>query len=207
MRTTRATAPAVGRRAEGRGNKCRHGGYTLSELMISIMLLMLVFGAVFACQYYGMQLHNFIKPKLDSAAYARTTLAALGEEVRSAETIEVGQGTVSTFVLAGTTNAQSGNALRLRMAGNTNQFVYYFSDLSTGTLKKRALGSSNDVTVAKAVTNATVFRVENFRGVVQTNSQSQMVVDVLLQMSQPSFRKNVSDSYQVHTKITRRAFL
>jgi hypothetical protein len=167
----------------------------------------LVFAAVFTCQYYGMQMHNFVRPKLDNAAFARDTLARMVEEVRCAQSIEVGQGNWTTFTPAGPTNAQSGNALRMSLAGNTNRFIYYFRDSGTETLRKMALGSSNSVTVAGSVTNAVVFRLENFKGVLQTNYQNQTVVDVFLQMRQPSFRNYSNDSYQVRTKITRRAIL
>ena len=181
--------------------------FTLTELLFTIALLSLVFAAVFVCQYYGMQLHAFIRPKLENAAFARETLARLIEEVRCAQAIEVGQGTPTTFTVAGVTNVQSGNALRIRLAGDTNQFIYYYRDTGPETLMRRGLGSTTAVTVAQSVTNAVVFRIENFGGVIQTNNQNQAVVDVLLQMRQPAFRRNVSDSYQVRTKITRRAIL
>jgi len=181
--------------------------FTLTELLFTVALLSLVFTAVFVCQYYGMQLHGFIRPKLENAAFARDTLAHLVEEVRCAQSIEVGQGNATTFTAAGVTNAQQGNALRIRLAGNTNQFIYYYRDSGTETLRRVSLGSSNAAAVAQSVTNSTIFRIENFSGVVQTNNQNQAVVDVLLQMRQPSFRRNVSDSYQVRTKITRRAVL
>jgi hypothetical protein len=183
------------------------GAFTLSELLFTIALVVLVFGAVFVCQYYGMQMHAFIKPKLENADFARNTLAQLIEEVRSAQTIEVGQGNGATFVVAGTTNAQSGNAIRIRLAGNTGQSITYFRDSGTETLRKLPLGSSNYVTVAQSITNSTIFRVEDFSGAVLTNNQNQSVVDILLQMRQPAFRRDVSDSYQVRTKITRRAML
>ncbi len=182
-------------------------GFTLTELLFTIGLMSLVFTAVFVCQYYGMQLHGFIRPKLENAAFARDALGHLVEEVRCAQIIEVGQGTQSTFTPAGATSVQTGNALRIRLTGNTNQFIYYFRDSGTEVLKKIGLGSSNALTVARSVTNAAVFRLENFSGVVQTNSQNQAVVDVLLQMRQPSIRQNVADSFQVRTKITRRAVL
>lgn len=181
--------------------------FTLTELLFGIALISLVFAAVFVCQYYGMQMHSFIKPKLESADFARNTLAQLIEEVRCAQTIEVGQGNGATFVVAGTTNAQSGNAIRIRMAGNTNQSITYFRDSASETLRKIPLGSSNYVTVAQAVTNSVIFRIEDFSGAVLTNDQNQSVVDVFLQMRQPAFRREVVDSYQVRTKITRRAML
>ena len=188
-------------------NKVR--AFTLIELLFATALLVLVFGAVFLCQLYGMQMHNFIRPKLDNAAFARESLAPLIEEIRCAEIIEVGRGTWTTFEAAGPTNAQSGNALRIRLAANTNRFIYYFHDAGTETLQKAALGSSNSVTVVRSVTNPAVFQFENFKGVLQSNSQNQTVVDVFLQMRQSSVRlyQYSNDSYQVRTKITRRSIL
>ena len=181
------------------------GGYTLPEVLITMAVIPMIIGAVFMCQYYGLQLHNFVRPKLDNAAYARNALSHLIEEVRCARYLEVGQGTLNTFVASGGTNAQTGNALRIRLAANTNLFIYYFRDASDETLKKVSLGASNAVTIAQAVTNATVFTIENFSGTVLTNKQNNATVGLLLQMRQASARQNVADSYQVRTKITRRA--
>ena len=194
------------------GNHLRRNNvraFTLIELLFTTALLVLVFGAVFLCQLYGMRMHDFIRPKLDNAAFARESLAPLIEEIRCAEIIEVGRGTWTTFEAAGPTNAQSGNALRIRLAANTNTFIYYFYDAGTETLRRAALGSSNSVTVVRSVTNPAVFQLENFKGVLQSNSQNQAVVDVLLQMRQPSVRlyQYSNDSYQVRTKITRRSIL
>src|SRR4026207_476894 len=108
--------------------------FTLTELLFTIALLSLVFAAVFVCQYYGVQLHAFTRPTLETAAFARETLARLIEEVRCAQAIEVGQGPPTTFTVAGVTNVQSGNALRIRLAGDTNQFIYYYRDTGPETL-------------------------------------------------------------------------
>jgi hypothetical protein len=194
---------------EARPGRKKVRGFTLTEVLFTTALLVLVFAAVFLCQLYGMQMHNFIRPKLDNAAFARESLSALIEEVRCAQIIEVGQGTWTTFVAAGATNEQSGNALRVRLAGNTNQLIYYFRDPGTETLRKVALGTSNSVTVAGSVTNPVVFRFEDFRGGLQTNSQNQTVLDVFLQMRQDSVRLHhySNDTYQIRTKMTRRAIL
>lgn len=182
-------------------------GFTITELLFTTALLSLVFGAVFICQFYGMQMHNFIRPKLDNATFVRETVTRLAEDIRCAQSLEVGQGTHAAFIAAGSTNAQMGNAIRIWLAGNTNQYIYYFRDAGTETLQKKTLGSSNAVVVAREVTNSVVFQFENFQGVLQSNSQNQTVVDLRLQMRQSSLRLDVDDSYRVRTKITRRAVL
>lgn len=183
--------------------------FTLTEILLTTALMAGIFAAVYLCQLYGIQMHAFIKPKLDNAAFARESLMPLFEEIRCAQTIEVGNGSWNTFVAAGSTNARSGNALRIYLAGNTNNFIYYFRDSGTETFRRAPWGGggSNSVMVAASVTNAVIFRLEDFRGTLLTNSQNQTVLDVTLQMRQPAFNYRVDDSYQVHTKISRRATL
>ena len=185
----------------------RSSAFTLVEVMTTLALLGLVISSVFMCQYYGLQLYGFVRPKLDNAAYARDSLSRLIEEVRCAQYLEVGQGTAGTFTAAGVTNALRGNAIRIRPASNTNQFVYYYRDASANKLMKMALGSTVPVTQVQNVTNTVLFTLEDFAGNVLTNVQNNMTMGLFLQMRQDSARKNVGDSYQVRTKATRRAIL
>jgi len=58
-----------------------------------------------------------------------------------------------------------------------------------------------------AVTNHTVFSMENFSGTVLTNSQNNAVMSVLLQMRRQSAWRGIADFYQVRAKVTRRNIL
>ncbi|HVV72303.1 MAG TPA: hypothetical protein VHI52_12510, partial [Verrucomicrobiae bacterium] len=129
------------------------------------------------------------------------------EEVRCANSVQVGTGTLSTFTAAGATNLQSGNALRIYPSTNLTQYVYYFRDPSSQALDRVALGASNAVAIATSVTNTTVFSMEDFTGNVQTNSQNNEVTSILLQIRSIAPKTGTPDSYQVRAKVTRRNLL
>jgi hypothetical protein len=145
---------------------------------------------------------------VENARYARQTLGALIEEVRCANSIQVGTGTISSFTAAGATRFQGGNALRIYTTTNlTTPFIYYFTDTNTTMLKKVPLSGGNAITVAAGVTNSVVFTMEDFGGTVLTNSQNNAVMSVLLQLNRGWGMIGVSDAYQVRGKITRRNIL
>jgi len=179
-------------------------GYTLVETMVAAAILSLAMAALLAGNLAGLRLNEFIKPKVDNSRYARKTLSTI-EEVRCANSIQIGSVISNGFVAAGATNAQSGNALRIYTS--TNTFIYYFADPSTASLKKIPLSSSSAVTVTSGVTNAVIFRMENYRGNVLTNSQNNAVMEILLQMRRGTTDPRLSDSYQVRARITRRNIL
>jgi len=173
--------------------------------MVAAAILSLAMAALLAGNLAGLRLNEFIKPKVDNSRYARKTLSTIIEEVRCANSIQIGSVISNGFVAAGATNAQSGNALRIYTA--TNTFIYYFADPSTASLKKIPLSSSSAVTVTLGVTNAVIFRMENYRGNVLTNSQNNAVMEILLQMRRGTTDPRLSDSYQVRARITRRNIL
>ncbi|HZR20622.1 MAG TPA: hypothetical protein VFE51_25290 [Verrucomicrobiae bacterium] len=182
-------------------------GYTLAETVASMAVFSLAIIGIMACHLAGLRFNLFILPKIQNAQYSRQALAHLIEEVRSAKSIQVGSGTVSTFTIAGPTNTQSGNAIRIFPGTNTSQYIYYFYDSSSSTLNKKSLQATNTAVVANTVTNATVFYMQDFSGTVLTNNQNNAVLRVLLQMKRSQPITGASDPYQIEAKITRRNIL
>ena len=130
------------------------------------------------------------------------------EEIRSANTVQVGTGTVSSFVLAATGKPQAGNAIRIYPTTNMNSYIYYFQDVTNKALRKVPLNTSNAVlTVATSITNAYPFTMETFTGTVLTNSQNNSVLSILLQMRRDSSISGMSDNYQIRSKLSRRNIL
>ena len=154
-----------------------------------------------------MRLQQIIQPKLLNAQYERQTIGRLIEEVRCANSLQVGTGSLSSFTAAGPTNAQAGNALRIYTSTNTSQYIYYFHDLATATVQRVPFQSTSPVIIASAVTNDTIFMMEDFAGNALTNSQNDAVMSLLLQFYVASAWQGVSDSAQVHTKVTPRNIL
>ncbi|MGO8928896.1 MAG: type II secretion system protein J [Limisphaerales bacterium] len=195
------------------GESDHHGGsprrqaYTLVEMMIASGLFSLVILGILACHLAGLRFQQLIQPKLLNAQYERQTIGRLIEEVRCANSLQVGTGSLSTFTAAGPTNVQAGNALRIYPSTNTSQYVYYFHDLATATVQRVPLQSASAVIIASAVTNDTIFTMEDFAGNALTNSQNNAVMSLLLQFYVASAWQGIADSAQVRTKVTRRNLL
>jgi hypothetical protein len=198
------------RRAEENANldvsSCSQA-FTLVEMIIASGLFSLVILGILACHLTGLRYLQLIQPKLLTAKYERQTMGRLIEEVRCAYSLQVGTGSVSTFSAAGPTNVQSGNALRIYPTTNTSQYIYYFHDVASATVQRVSLQATQATIIAGAVTNNTIFTMQDFAGNVLTNSQNNAVMSLLLQFYCASAWAGHSESAQVRTKVTRRNIL
>jgi type II secretory pathway component PulJ len=187
----------------------RRAAFTLLETMVAMSLFSLVTIGVIACHWAGLELNEFVRPKVENAQYTRETMSHLIEEVRAAMSIQVGTGTVSSFTAAGPTSLQMGNAVKIFTTSNniTGPYIYYYLDPNDSTLRQRPLNDTNFVVLATAITNTVPFSMENFRGTTLTNTQNNAVLSILLQLRRNSNLRNVGDSYRVRAKITRRNIL
>lgn len=182
-------------------------GHTLTELMTAMAVFSLAVIGILACHLAGLRYNLMILPKIQNAQYSRQTLSHLVEEIRSANSIQIGMGTRTTFTAAGVTNSQTGNALRIFPGTNLTQFIYYYHDPASATLNKTSLQTTNSLQVANSVTNDLVFSMQDFSGNVLTNNQNNAVVRVLLQMTRTTPITGLRDPYQVEAKVTRRNIL
>ena len=185
----------------------RRQAFTLVEMMVATGLLSLVIVGILACHLAGLRFQQLIQPKLLNAQYERQTIGRLIEEVRCANSLQVGTGSLSAFIAAGPTNVQAGNALRIYTSTNTSQYICYFHDLATATVRRIPLRSTNATIIASAVTNHTIFTMQDFAGNACTNSQNNAVMSLLLQFYVASAWQGISDSAQVRAKVTRRNLL
>lgn len=181
--------------------------YTLVEMMIASSLFSLVMLGILACHLTGLRMQQIIQPKLLNAQYERQTLGRLIEEVRCANSLQVGTGSLSGFTAAGPTNVQAGNALLIYPSTNAAQYIYYFHDLATATVQRVPFQSTSVAIIASAVTNHTIFTMEDAAGNALTNSQNNAVMSILLQFYVALAEPGISDAAQVRTKVTRRNLL
>jgi hypothetical protein len=172
--------------------------------MVASGLLALVVLAILSCHLAGLRFTGFVLPKIQNAEYSRKLVSRVVEEIRCANTVAIGTGTLSGFTAAAPNKPQAGNAIRVFPMSNSPSFIYYFQDTNTWTVKRMDLGSSNAFVIADQVTNLLVFSMENFNGTTLTNPQNNCVLSMLLQMRRPTSVQGVSDTLQVRTKITRR---
>ena len=183
--------------------------FSLPELLVTIALTVVIVGAAVMLHLYGIRMYEFVRPKVVACDEARNTISRLIEEVRSANTIKVGSGTLSAFTEAALNAPQVGNAIQVYPTTNTSVFVTYFWDKADETLK-RSVDQRTSTILARAVTNEFVFSARDYKGIVLTNAQNNRVIDVDLRFNQlqypkaPQGKGNFYDFYQVRTRITRR---
>ena len=186
-------------------------GFTLTEMMIALALLSLVvLGGIYS-HLLGLRMSTIIQSKLESTAYARSALNDTRDEIRSCQTVAVGNGSRTAFTTFATNAPRAGNALQIYPTASTNVFIRYYLDPNDQSLRRITSGSSTGVVVASFVTNQIAFTAEDFAGNVLTNDQDNFVIQMNLEFSQFDYavldaRKiSVVDYYRIQTRTTRRA--
>ena len=191
----------------------RTAAFTLTEIMVSMVILLIIMGIALSCQMYGLRMFEFVKPKLSASDDARRAVGRLIDEVRSATTVRVGNGSLSSFAEVAPNSPQRGNAIQITLGTNASQFVRYYRDPADQKLKSMTNGATVPIIVAHSISNQVVFTSEDFAGRVLTNNQNNRVIGVNLEFYQiqyPTTRVgpgNFYDAYQLRTKITRRNLL
>ena len=185
----------------------RIGAFTMPEMMVAMAIFSLVIAAVLACHLAGLEFNEFVRPKVQNAQYARQTVSKIIEQVRCAQSIQVGAGTTNSFTPVPANKPQVGNAVRIFTTTNAAPYIYYYQDSFASVLVMIPVSSSNGQTIATCVTNTAVFSLEDFSGNVLTNNANNAVFSMLVQMLRPSNKAGMSDAYQIRVKTTRRTIL
>ncbi len=186
--------------------------FTLHAVLISSSIFLMVAAGLIAANLFGLQMCQITQAKLSAHDQFRKLLNVLISDVRSAQRLQIGQGTATTFQGIALNRAQQGNAILLYPSStNTNQFIRYFVDTTDKKLKRMTNGASVPKVIAHAVSNSVVFSAQNFGGTTLTNPESQCVIGVNLQFNQLQFPfidigpGKYYDAYQLQTRIARRA--
>jgi type II secretory pathway pseudopilin PulG len=186
--------------------------FTITEVMVAMALLSMVVIGVLSGHFFGMRLFQLTKAKLGASEEARMALNRLTDEIRSAKVLDVGTGSLSSFVECGIGTLQQGNALQIYTNSDTNTFIRYFRDPADKKLKRTVNGLSAVSIVANAITNTVLFTSEDHLGTVLTNGQNNRVIGLKLEFYQIAYPVvsvgpgGLFDYYQLSTRITRRAF-
>ena len=188
-------------------------GFSLVELMITMVSTVLVVGGVISAYMYGLRMTQFTKPKLEAADEARKAISLITDEIRSARNIKIGSGTISTFTEVAAFAPQVGSAIQLYPTTNTTTYIRYFWDSSEKKLKRTADGLSATYVIANSVSNEMVFRSEDHLGNLLSNNFNNRVISMTLNFYQiqypvtPIGSGQYYDFYQLRTRITRRTVL
>lgn len=187
----------------------RHRAHTLTELMVSMAIVLLVMAGVLSAHVFGLKLFEVTKTKIGASDDARAAVSLMVTEIRSAKLLRVGTGSASAFSEAPIDTPQLGNAVQIHATTSPSNFVRYYRDPADQKLKRQTSAGTSSV-VASAITNAIVFTAEDFSGTILTNNENNRVIGLALQFCQLEYPAvsigpgNLYDFYQLRTKITRR---
>lgn len=176
--------------------------------MLALMVTMLIMAGLISAYLFGLRLYEFTKPKISASDYARKTVGRLIGELRSADRIKVGQGSLAGFTEVAPGSRQEANAIQVFPTTN-NHYVLYYRD-SDKKLKRATNGALVAEIMATSVSNVLVFTSEDYAGNILTNNAGNRVIGVNLQFSQLEYPLvkvggvNFYDYYQINTKVTKR---
>lgn len=188
-------------------------GYTLVEVLVTMVTMILAVGAVLAAYIYAIKMTQYTRPKLGASDEARQAISLITDEIRSARSLKVGSGNLSGFTECAPFSAQKGNAIQICPTTNTSQFIRYYWDSADKKLKRTTDGSSSSLVVANAVSNQLIFTAEDHLGNVLSNNFNNRVIGMTLSFYQiqypvtPVGPGNYYDYYQLRARITRRTLL
>lgn len=193
-----------------RRSRLAEAGYTVMEILVTMLTVVMVGGATIGAYVYGLRMVQYTKPKLSASDEARKAISLLTEEIRSARRVDIGTGSLSSFTAVAPFQLQVGSALRVFPTTNYNQFIKYYWDANEKKLMRTTNGTSASSVVANSVSNALVFKGENHLGQVLTNDFNNRVISMDLQFYQIQFPETpigtgrYYDYYQLQAKMTRR---
>ena len=177
--------------AKTTGARCERA-LTLVEMMITMGIFIMVVAALISAQIFSLRLDNLVESKLGASDNSREGFDKLIRDIREAKVWQVGNGSFSSFtpIALGSTNI--GNALRISLTSNTNQYIqYYFAIVDStneGCLYRFHSADANPDILAKNLTNSSgdtkVFTAETYRGVPITVPTYLNVIHATLQFHQ-----------------------
>jgi hypothetical protein len=198
----RKSATAAGQRTRGQA------GMTLSETMVaSAVFGLMVIGLVY-CQMFGLRQDQLVNSKIGSAELARLSFNDMANSIRSAKIWQIGNGNLSSFTGIPQGTNQQGNALKLSMTTDTNQYYLYYFDTAARKLYRGHSGSTAKTCLASSLTNTMYFQAQDYRGVVQTDLSHKDVIVAVMQFCQYQYPitkvgpGNYYDYYKVELRLT-----
>jgi len=159
------------------------GGFTLTELMVSMTIFSLVIAGMIAGHIFGLKVFQLTRSNLGAADSGQMLNTLLGRDVRAAQTVKIGRGDQRSFQELSTQEIQQGNAIQLYASGDTNDFIrYYVSEADKKLVAISSDGSRNRI-VSEGLLGQDVFLAEDAAGRTLTNRQNSFVLAVNLQYS------------------------
>jgi prepilin-type N-terminal cleavage/methylation domain-containing protein len=166
------------RRARGQA------GFTLAEIMVaSAVFGLTVIGFVY-CQMFGMRQDQLVNSKIGASEQARMGFNDLANDIKAAKIWQIGNGDLSSFAGIRLGTNQQGNALKLSLTTDTNNYYVYYFDTNASKLFRGHSGSTTISCLAEHLTNTMYFQAQNYHGDNQTDLTHKGVINVVMQFCQ-----------------------
>lgn len=183
--------------------------FTLTEILIAMAIFLIVVTGILTAHLFGLRMFQVNETKLTSTGWSRTTFSRIADEVRSCDTMAVGNlnATNSNFEGLLDGEVQQGNGLLIYPTTNTSSYILYFLNSKDQTFRRTTEQSGSAVILASMVTNNLIFSAQDFSGNLLTSSSSSKspVIHLSLDFNQPQKFQQSAYQYKLETSMTRRA--
>ncbi len=180
-------------------------GFTLAEVVIALSVFILVIAGILSAHLVGLRMFQFNNTKLTATEWSRNTLGKLTDEVRTCNSLQIGNISGGNFSELLPGEAQQGDGLLIYPTTDTNHFIVYYVKHSDQTFQRATEQPDSAVILADAVTNNVAFSAQDLLEHVLTNSQNNAVIHLKLEFYRPGLFMQDSDYYKLETAATRRA--
>ena len=187
----------------------RRRAFTIPELMVALTIFGFVTVGIIFAHLYGLTMFHVTETSLKATASARKVAARLTDEIRTCNSALIGNiklvGGTNKFVGLLNGETQQGSSLMIYPTTNLSHYIVYTVKSSDQTFRRMTEQSGSAVILAESITNTVVFRAENYKGEIQTNSLNNRVIHFKLEFYQPRRHKQLADYYKLESSVTRRA--
>ena len=178
--------------------------FTLAEMMTTMAIFSMVVLAMVSLQIFGFKMNSFTSSKLNSTAYSLKALDQIRDQVRGANWVQVGNGSLTSF----TVTSANGNALQTYPSTNAINYIrFYLNTNSTKLYRLDSASNSQPILIASNITNQTIFQIEDCRGSnIVSGSTEHYTIQMTLQFSQLAYSTPIPayDYYTLQTLMTPR---
>jgi len=183
--------------------------FTLVELMVAMAVFSMVILGTVGAHIYGLKMFQFVRPRLGASDDARKALSTLMDEIRAADTVQVGNGSLTNFIARALGTLQEGPALLIQNTNNgtwiryyyeskSNQLTYHY-DGSTNQLMRTVDGLTATTVMTAPVTSTDVFTIRDYTDTTLSQPATPFpVVGIDFEFS------TSSGSYTLQSRISRR---
>lgn len=186
-------------------------GMSIPELLVAIGIFSITVLGLITLNLFGLRQDYLVQSKLGASDQSRRSFVQLMTDIRGAKNIRVGNGNISGFTPIAYNELQRGTALQINLTTDTNSYIRYFYDQSTGELRRRTSATTSYHVVADHLTNSLFFQAEDYRGNVLYDGTHNYVIRTVLQFTQYQYPLTkvgpgyLYDYYKLEFKCTRRA--